>query len=401
MISLLFFHLVGTIHAAVGNLRGATEQPTAITGPLHVVTDMWFDDLGAIAILHANGITPASITAANGMMDAKSWTSNFSKILATWNVTSPLYESNIDCSVPDTCQRPSWASSSCGLGLGDCDSMSTNGFDNIVGADASSSSMSFLAPNWKSMCPPGAGCTILSLAPAAEVARALQDAASGISKIVMMGGLFKETPQGRRLASDDAQTSIQVAYPALGEAWPEYNQSVVTEGIETNIFSDPEAFQSLLAAISKSDTELVILPLEVASFSRVGKEMLQDSEADHPLSPNGTLNMDVFTQQSSFSTQKAESLCTQRGTPLQQVACMYEPFEGSVITLDADAIAASYLVYPELYTLMQTQVAVDTLSLRGLTSICSAPAGVNCVRAQVATEFNATQWYGVLNGVSV
>lgn len=401
MISLLLCHLVGPTHAAVRNLRGATEQPTAITRPLHVVTDMWFDDLGAIAILHANGITPDSITAANGMMDAKSWTSNFSKILATWNVTSPLYESDIDCSVPTTCQRPSWASSTCGLGLGDCDSMSTNGFDYIVGADASSSSMSFNAPNWKSMCPPGAGCTILSLAPAAEVARALQDAGSGIGKIVMMGGLFKETPQGSRLASDDAQTSIQVAYPGLGEAWPEYNQTVVTEGIETNIFSDPEAFQSLLAATSKSGTELVILPLEIASFSRVGKEMLQDSELDHPLLLNGSLDMHVFTQQSGFASQEAESLCTQHGNPLQQAACMYKPFEGSVITLDADAIAASYLLYPELYTLTQTQVAVDTVNLRGQTSICSTPAGVNCVRAQVATQFNATQWYGALNGVTV
>jgi inosine-uridine nucleoside N-ribohydrolase len=382
-------------------LRGAQQDRALSTsGPVHLLTDMWYDDLGAIAILKKFGKIPlTSIITTTGMMQAEQWAQTFKQMMTVdWNVTDKVSTSSAD---PQG--KPSWRPvpiSPCG-GVGNCTQMNES-VKSVFASKGSLSTETVGPVDWTVLCPPGSGCTIISLAPTTELASVLDLAANGtvdIQRIVMMGGFFKDSADGMSITTNDPTTSIQFAWPDNSELWPQYPMNISETATEVNIQADAAAFERVLQRVRENgNIELIMVPLEVASMSRFGKQQLLERGSKVEASSQANLSLVPPKQYCDSATKQPLS-------ELQAVACMYDPSNGNAVTFDADAIAASYMVWDNLFTLERTDVGVVTdmgNHLDGQTVNCSSKSSssssacTNPTSVQVAIGFDAKTWYANL-----
>eukprot|EP00932_Pfiesteria_piscicida_P003427 SRR837773.13337.p1 GENE.SRR837773.13337~~SRR837773.13337.p1 ORF type:complete len:209 (+),score=38.67 SRR837773.13337:43-627(+) len=189
-----------------------------------------------------------------------------------------------------------------------------------------------------------------------------------------MGGFFASTPQGQQLAVDDPATTAALMDSAA--------LATGTDGdSELNVVSDVLAAQAVLSL----EIPITIVPIEVASIDRAGKQSL-----------SGNITIDA---QSAAADKKASELCERDAglempTMLGRMACLHRG-GGAVATLDMDVIAVTTLVSKHLFQFTSSSVAVQD---DGRTTLCG-PHGIwgrGCQNVTLATEFDALAWVQAL-----
>jgi len=374
--------------------------------PFALLTDMWFDDLGALSILNANGALPDSITTVTGMMSPELWTERYAEILQAWNISVPIYESNILCS-NNKCQQPGWGRANakrCDGGVGDCSHLKAEVYDRVVNS-SHHLRKEFAPPTWKSLCPAAAGCTILSLGTLTELDHAITELSSlpgSVDRVIISGAFFEESREGLLMAAEDPQSAANLGYPDLPN-FPHYSMDVAKGGIETNYFADPNADASFLAHLP-SNAGLVLVPYPVSGMCRIGMQTLLKKGV--PV---------TYGMEADVTKAKAKALCNisdfpQGARPLHDVACLYRP--GDNVLLDADAITSNIVNRPDLFTFKKQLVSFNGTNGQTLGNCVEVPHGVQqsgsliscicpgdvgrvrlCARASVATDFDSIRWY--------
>lgn len=378
--------------AADLNLRGgrrlngsAPEQKRR----LKVVTDMGFDDWGALASLHAAGLEPEAILATNGMMKPTEFYLTFKDFLQAWGIQSPVYQGTERCYDEAQCLSTSLDSFIDGWGYRENVRSFFQSPMPVVPAKSQPD-----AEFWEA-----GGCeekyTLLVLSPASDVALAVSakpDRAECIEEIVLAGGTFD--PSALQQYDNITWKDVLIMVNDSGVVPPDYYAQPFRNA-ELNVAADAPAAAFMLGL----GVRVIIVPLEVDSIARPGLQKKLD-DGDEPDGDGSQWRKDVFLQNKYLM----QGLCgsrpqghhhhhhhQSRQSMLEHMACINKG-EGDVHTLDMDAITAAYLFSKELFDLEPGHVEVNrTTGITSLVDSCSSDAG-ECHEVQVATAFNATAW---------
>lgn len=375
--------LLGVLPSAAGApgqflQRRASVAARGAKRAIRVVTDMGNDDMGAFAVLQAVGLEPAAALATKGMMSPQDWAGDFAALLDSWNLSTGVHNGTDSCFDGRTCVPTDFIEEAWGYRA----SLRAR-FPFVLGPVAGPPSTLPGELFWQS-----SGCeskyTLLSLGPLSDIATALRGNAAAIEcvgEIVQSGSFFASSPEGRALPlADQATLGALIGHP------PELNDTSnisLDERVELNIGADAWALQEVL----RLGVPLRIIPVEIASQYRFGRQRIEDDWADYSLE-----------LQEHFSNGAARELCElalglEASTMLGTMACVHRAGTGDMATLDFDAIAATYLWAPERFSFSRRLVRVDPAT--GVTQACAGPSP-ECAEAEVATHFNATTWLDML-----
>jgi len=241
-------------------------------------------------------------------------------------------------------------------------------FDNATGSETSTGKVQPQKDFWD--CTQTGPYTLLVLSPISDVATWLsenKDTATCIEQIVFSGGFFNTN-------GEVSETTDNSTYQALVATLD--NETLVESGVhlaELNVVADRKAMDFVL----NFGIKITMIPIEVESIDRVGKEASPDP-----------------SNQESETTKKTDELresLPQEGDAamLQKMADIHES-GGNVATLDLDAIVATYLTkWNNLFT--EDGAKVKVLE-NGVTHKCHTDDS-SCVNVVLGTNFDATGWY--------
>jgi len=394
-------------------------------GSIHVLTDMGFDDWGAFSILHATGHDPEAILAVSGMMEPSGFAASLAELISSWGINSPVYQAT------DGCHHDCLNSSFIWIEYNeDNPNVSGWGYRSTVHQyfpEAVKASGSEGVVLDGSEFPWAAECEekhrLLILGPLSQFDyKVWEDPAvlKCISEVVVSGGFFGDSEEGRRMATNDISTwknliplgagnLAQIDLAALnaqGDGPPEGGSDSSTLR-ELNVVSDALAAARSLATAASKGVKITIIPLEVESINRYGQQVIEN---------NNSITYSEDLQVDLTDAFIAQYLCRDKAVPapneaagmLQRLACINEEGGKQQYTLDMDAIVATYLWAPEMFTFDQKSlVAFD--SLTGMTyaacrrvaasaCLCQGSSSVlACFEVQRATNFDAVMWFARLN----
>jgi inosine-uridine nucleoside N-ribohydrolase len=325
---------------------------------------MGFDDWGAFAVLQAAGCMPKKALTTKGMMLTKNFSLSFANLLKSWNFSTDVHEGSEECYQPP-CRDMSF--------IQDTWEYRTNvwkKYDGFLGPGSAAGTLLQAADFWK--CG-SKKFTLLVLAPMSDVAtKLMQDKAARncVDRIIVSGGYFANDTV---LKEKDPSTYL---FGVIDASDPPGDPTIRTRAGELNIVSDPLAAQAVFAL----DIPITIVPLEVESIDRIGKQMLKVVQ-----------NQTAQTNVTDAQTWALCSVGNYSGTPnfLGRLACKHSG-GGDVATLDMDAIVATSLWGPTKFTFDKDAWVV--VQDDGLTKTCALPEK-GCRRVTLATDFNAIAWY--------
>jgi len=358
----------------VGERRAIAEQEvggvTALCAgkDIRVVTDMGFDDWGAFSILQAAGCMPTHALATKGMMTT-AFAANFSRLLQSWSFTTKVHMGSMDCYKSKECINTSFIEKEWGYR-----SKIRDAYASAKGATISPDAPANLYPAsdfWR--CQKGQKFTLLAISPLSDVAIELSGnkaARNCVQEIVMMGGFLATSNQGKQvLDGQDMSTQGGLMDGTKTVATPPGNT-------ELNVASDIKAAQYVLSG----KISVRMMPLEVASIDRIGKQTLKDGY---------TADLQI-----SHTTYEVAKLCkTAPGsTMLERMACIHVS-GGETATLDMDAIAVTYAWTGDAhFEFKNGRVKVKNCAK---TEVCRFYNchDRNCHRAHMASQFDAVGWF--------
>mmetsp|Transcript_64107 Transcript_64107/g.164976 ORF Transcript_64107/g.164976 Transcript_64107/m.164976 type:complete len:587 (-) Transcript_64107:528-2288(-) len=345
---------------------------------IKVITDMGFDDWGAFAVLNAVGLDPEAALATNGMMKPTEFATDFAKLLDSWGLKTQVYNGTEEC-YTSACPDTSFIAAPDGWGYSP---KLMDIFPHALGGGHAGAGETHRGLNfWMA-----GGCdtkyTLLVLSPASDVARdltanpGLRDC---IEEIVVAGGFYENSAQGSTLPDDDPSTANDIL------VGPASDIMTGTQAHELNVVADAPAAKQLLSL----GIPVRVIPIEVDSVDRIGKELMAVLGPAGPTHLKGEAQVNLTTQ--SYMQLCQRGLGKEDPSMLGFLACLHSA-GGSLATLDMDAIAASYLWKPELFTFATQRVNINATT--GLTSLCEPGAqDDDCSgEVQVATDFSTVDW---------
>jgi inosine-uridine nucleoside N-ribohydrolase len=352
---------------------------------IRVVTDQGFDDWGAFAVLDVAGLAPERALASHGMMST-AFAGNFSKILDSWGLATSVYRGTDTCFGVDECalddsfieddwhyRSKIWGSTSLAIRAGYSGTEQVN---------------EELADFWSCDDTSEEKVTLLILGPVSDAATWLSNASEAfecIDEIILSGSFFSTSNQGSRMRAEDPETFHGVLVGLADNV--NHNLTHSKEG-ELNVVADAPAAHQLLAFVREHGVRLRIVPLEVESASRIGKDMMKVLRGDSDTARQENLN------QASFDKLCGIGLRSSTPSLLSNMACLSDASHDRHV-LDMDAIVATSIWTPEFFTFAQRHVSIDASS--GLTSLCQGGSETvgddSCVAVEVATDFDALRWF--------
>jgi len=332
---------------------------------IKVVTDMGFDDWGAFAVLKAAGDEPTAALVTKGMMQPSNFGQKFASLLGSWGFSTTVHMGTEKCY-----DQPSGCIADTSFIDADWEYPQNVGkhFDNATGSETSTGKVQPQKDFWD--CTKTGPYTLLVLSPISDVATWLSDnndTAKCIEQIVFSGGFFNTN-------GEVSETTDNSTYQALVATLD--NKTLVEPGVhlaELNVVADRKAMDFVL----NFGIKITMIPIEVESIDRVGKEASPDP-----------------SNQTSETTKKTDEL--KKALPQEGDAAMLQKMAdihasgGDVATLDLDAIVATYLTkWNNLFT--EDGAKVKVLE-NGVTHKCHTDDS-SCVNVVLGTNFDATGWY--------
>jgi len=367
-------------------LRSSRGQVAACAGKdIRVVTDMGFDDWGAFSVLQAAGCTPTHALATKGMMLPSDFADDFSKLLQSWNLTTKVHMGSEACYDSKQCIDTFFISDDWGYRKNIMDTLPSATGPTVPGCSNCPTNVFPAADFWR--CQSGQKFTLLVISPLSDVAIALSqnseargkeasEARGCIDEVVMMGG-FLATSQEGKVVLTGGDMSTQKAL--MDGIVPPMKTSL--GDTELNVASDIKAAQAVFGL----DIPLRMVPLEVASIDRVGKQLIPGTYSEE--------------EQVSLTTDQLAKLCKSApgATMLKRMACIHAS-GGDKATMDMDAIAATFLWTGDKH--FEFKNGTVKVQRSGRTEVCPLDSNDRkCQKAHMASQFDAVGWFQDLSNL--
>jgi len=365
---------------------------------LLVITDVGYDDNGAITHLSAANRHPSIFLTANGLSKPSNSTRFLQGLLNHLEVEAAVYQGKDDCY--NDCPKP-WAFLEelvAGYTANERTTLGRFEEDGEIREDF----------DWKtSLCSTRARWTVLSLAPLSELDHALK-ANPGltrcISRVIAMGG-YVGTKEFQRI--DPVTDHQAVIRDGSDYTWGAGEDP--TESMELNLWTDPVAASNVVA----SGLDLTLIPLNVASADPFGVDGQKTTMLEQCQREREAVDALKAIEPKSAGARKLQEIV------LKHKQCVQwgeggDDFGSTGGMLDMDVIAATYLWQPRLFDLApQVLVAVDPTNGRllhdcfpaphqphagqGIPCRCGGNPGVHsCGRVNLASKFQARGWLAEL-----
>jgi len=344
---------------------------------IRVVTDMGFDDWGAFSVLQAAGCTPTHALATKGMMLPSDFADDFSKLLQSWNLTTKVHMGSEACYDSKQCIDTFFISDDWGYRKNIMDTLPSATGPTVPGCSNCPTNVFPAADFWR--CQSGQKFTLLVISPLSDVAIELSqnsEARGCIDEVVMMGG-FLATSQEGKVVLTGGDMSTQKAL--MDGIVPPMKTSL--GDTELNVASDIKAAQAVFGL----DIPLRMVPLEVASIDRVGKQLIPGTYSEE--------------EQVSLTTDQLAKLCKSApgATMLKRMACIHAS-GGDKATMDMDAIAATFLWTGDKH--FEFKNGTVKVQRSGRTEVCPLDSDDRkCQKAHMASQFDAVGWFQDLSNL--